>query len=262
MELSFEAFGVSVMVGVEDPALVGAVMEALPPGWKAIQGREPVARVVLGRASDGTYQIVVDDETTGLAVSAVQALQLLDAKLRITVAAHAPEFVFIHAGVVALGDKVLVLPGRSFSGKSTLVEALLRAGATYYSDEYAVLGRDGRVHPYAKPLSRRPAGSLRDRGIVETEEVDPRSLGAGIGAVPLPISLIACATYRSGARWAPRSLGPGESALALVQHAVAARTDPERVLAHIRRAAEGCGAVEGERGEAEETAALLVGTIR
>ena len=37
---------------------------------------------------------------------------------------------------------------------------LLRAGAVYYSDEYAVVDPWGRVHPFAKPLSIRD-GSAR-----------------------------------------------------------------------------------------------------
>jgi hypothetical protein len=34
------------------------------------------------------------------------------------------------------------------SGKTTLVKELVKAGATYYSDEYAVLGGDGRVSAF------------------------------------------------------------------------------------------------------------------
>jgi hypothetical protein len=34
----------------------------------------------------------------------------------------------------------------SYSGKTTLVSELIRAGATYYSDEYAVIDERGRVH--------------------------------------------------------------------------------------------------------------------
>lgn len=257
-ELLFEAFGVPVMVGVEDSALVPAVTETLPPGWKKITTGSGVARVVLRHAPDDRYELFVDETISARAENAVQAIQLLDAKLRLTIAEHAPRFVFIHAGVVAWEERALVMPGRSFTGKTTLVEALLRAGATYYSDEYAVLGRDGMVHPYPKPLSRRPTGLPRHEALSKAEDVDPRWLGAEVGTSPIPIALIASATYRSGARWEPQSLGPGESALALLAHAVVARIHPERVLAHIRRAVDGCGALEGERGEADETAALLL----
>ena len=65
------------------------------------------------------------------------------------VANYAPDRVFVHAGVVAWRGRALVLPGTSFAGKTTLVAELVRAGAIYYSDEYAVLDEQGRVHPYS-----------------------------------------------------------------------------------------------------------------
>ena len=50
-----------------------------------------------------------------------------------------------------------MIPGSSFSGKTTLVRALVDAGAVYYSDEFAALDETGRVFRYAKWLSvRRP----------------------------------------------------------------------------------------------------------
>lgn len=58
-----------------------------------------------------------------------------------------------------------MVPGRTLSGKSSLVLALVKAGADYYSDEYAVFDGSGRVHPYSKPLSRRSgSGPPRLRG--------------------------------------------------------------------------------------------------
>ncbi len=38
-----------------------------------------------------------------------------------------------------------MIVGRPQSGTSTLVAELLRAGASYYSDQYAVLDREGRI---------------------------------------------------------------------------------------------------------------------
>jgi hypothetical protein len=51
--------------------------------------------------------------------------------------------------------RAVILPGRSMSGKTSLVAALVKAGATYFSDEYAVLDKLGMVHPYIKTLSLR-----------------------------------------------------------------------------------------------------------
>lgn len=38
------------------------------------------------------------------------------------------------------------------AGKSLLVSELLRRGATYFSDEYALIDAEGWVHPYPRPL--------------------------------------------------------------------------------------------------------------
>ena len=74
-------------------------------------------------------------------------------------------FVFLHAGVIGWRDRAFVFPGPSFAGKSTLIAELVRAGATYYSDEYAVVDEDGRVHPYARALQMRQSGGSVQSGV-------------------------------------------------------------------------------------------------
>ena len=73
----------------------------------------------------------------------------------------------MHAGAVAWRDRGIVIPGRSHSGKTTLVRALVEA-ARYYSDEFAVLDPQGRLHPYPLPL--RSARAVRNR----RSEPDPK----------------------------------------------------------------------------------------
>ena len=75
------------------------------------------------------------------------ALTMLESQIQGHIALDATEFVFIHAGVVADGGRAIVIPGLSFSGKTTLVRALVEAGAVYYSDEFAALDENGRVLP-------------------------------------------------------------------------------------------------------------------
>src|SRR5262249_48159665 len=83
------------------------------------------------------------------------ALAVLEHDIQLYLAESARGRLFVHAGVVGWRDRAIVLPGHSFSGKTTLVATLVRAGATYYSDEYAVFDRQGKVYPYARPLSLR-----------------------------------------------------------------------------------------------------------
>jgi hypothetical protein len=104
----------------------------------------------------------------------------------------------------------------SFAGKTTLVQAWLEAGATYYSDEFAVLDRAGRVHPFARPLA------IRD-GSTALTRVPAAELGAETGTTPLPIGLVLVTSYRVGTRWRPRRLTAAPTLLALMRHTVAAR---------------------------------------
>jgi uncharacterized protein (UPF0276 family) len=53
-----------------------------------------------------------------------------------------PSLMSLHAGVVSFGDGCMLLPAPTGSGKTTLTAGLVRAGATYYSDEIAVLDAD------------------------------------------------------------------------------------------------------------------------
>jgi hypothetical protein len=148
------------------------------------------------------------------------------------------------------------MPGRSGSGKSRLVEALVRAGASYYSDEYAVLDKWGRVHPYLAPLTRRGEEGEPCRKWTAAE------LGGLTGDLPLPVGLVVVADYRPGARWRPRRLSPGRGVLALLDNTVPARGRPADALTTLGRLVSRAPVLEGTRGEATETAVLLLGALR
>ncbi len=73
---------------------------------------------------------------------------------------------FIHAGVVTLAGRGVILVGQSGAGKTSTVAALVRKGAGYLSDEVALLDpASGIVAPFALPMAVKPwtrsaAGSL------------------------------------------------------------------------------------------------------
>jgi hypothetical protein len=174
-----------------------------------------------------------------------EVLGVLETDLQMYVAERARGRLFLHAGVVGWKDRAILFPGRSLSGKTRLVAALVRAGATYYSDEYAVLDSRGRVHPYPTPLSlRRPGWEGPRKVAVET-------LGGSIGIRPLPVSLVLVTRYRAGGRWRPRRLSPGQAVLALLANTVAARRRPAAALATLRRVVSHALVLRGVRGPAE-----------
>jgi hypothetical protein len=251
--VAVEAFGVTVAV-TADPRHFAAVSDFLPPCARPASHPPERGRFALVKdtTDDGLLRVMCDEQPIAGPVDLRLALGILDAQLRMHIALHAPDHVFVHAGVVGVGERAIVLPGRSFAGKTTLVAALVQAGAEYWSDEYAVLDADGLVHPYPKPLS------VRINAARVTEERPVESLGGRAGDRPLPVALIAFTSYRPGVAWAPRPCTAGEGAVKLLEHSVAARSRPEKVLAAVRRAATDAVILEGDRGDADEaTSALL-----
>jgi hypothetical protein len=222
----------------------------LPFGWHPVQDHEPGAPAsihyeVLSR-SGGARPFRLFAGTNLVA----EGRQLRDVGCALAahaepfVAERAPDHLFVHAGVVGWEGRAIVMPGASFAGKTTLVQAWLEAGATYYSDEFAVLDRAGRVHPFARPLS------VRSDSTASTRRVPAAALGAECGTTPLPIGLILVTSYRAGARWRPRRLTAAPALLALMRHTVAARGNPEHSMPILKQAVSGGIALSGLRGEA------------
>lgn len=250
--VAVEAFGVTVAV-TADPEHFAAVSGFLPPCARPVRDAPEPGRFALVKEKDGgLLSIMCDEEPIAGPFDLRLALGILDAELRMYIALHAPNHVFVHAGVVGVEDRAIVLPGRSFAGKTTLVAALVKAGAEYWSDEYAVLDADGLVHPYPKPLS------VRINDTRETDEQPVESLGGRAGDRPLPVAVIAFTSYRPGAAWALSARTAGEGAVKLLEHSIAARSRPKQVLAAVRRAATDAVVLEGERGDAGPVASALL----
>jgi hypothetical protein len=250
--VAVEAFGVTVAV-TADPQHFAAVRGFLPPCSRPVRALPERGHFALVKeAGNGLLRIVCDEQSIAGPFDLRLALGVLDAELRMYIALHAPNHVFVHAGVVGVQDRAIVLPGRSFAGKTTLVAALVKAGAEYWSDEYAVLDADGLVHPYPKPLS------VRINDTRETDEQPIERIGGRAGEGPLPVAVIAFTSYRPGATWALSARTAGEGAVKLLEHSIAARSRSEQVLAAVRRAATDAMVFEGDRGDAGQAASALL----
>ncbi len=182
------------------------------------------------------------------------ALAVLESELRQSVAARSTRRTFVHAGVVGWRGRAIVVPGRSRSGKTTLVAELIRAGASYLSDEFAVLDARGRVHPFAKPLSIRGAGGCD----VHVRRPSAEELGGQSAKAPLPVGLVVLAVHRPGAPWEPATLTAGQAVIEMLAHTVPARLRPAESLQALERAVARAVVVKGERDEAAELAPRLL----
>src|SRR6267154_968264 len=251
--LSFNAYGVRVGVRVNDSAILTDLIARLPPGSK------PASFAVV----DHLYSIIGSRATSGSKVRRLSLgylnllrfararefdgmLDAFESHVQLTVAEYAPRRVFVHAGVVGWKDRAILIPGLSYSGKTTLVDQLIRAGATYYSDEYAVLDERGRVHPYPRALGIRLPNSD------ESKKVRAEEIGGRIGSKPLRVGLVLSTNYKNGARWRPRQVTRGRGVLELMSNTVSARSQPELALTVLPLALESARILKGVRGEAAE----------
>src|SRR6185295_10176403 len=160
--LAFISYGARIGIRVTDPAVMERLLPYLPPGWKP--AASPVVdylcslRVGGNAARSGLrhfHLLYRNAAVVARSLALEEVCDALESHLRFGVAINTRRRLFVHAGVVGWHGRAIVIPGRSMSGKTTLVTALVRAGATYYSDEYAVFDMHGRVHPFPKPLSIR-----------------------------------------------------------------------------------------------------------
>jgi hypothetical protein len=261
-----QAYGVVFEARMDDRRLVPSVRARFPPGARLT--RKPPAAVfsLLHEVSDAERRparksgpmprlglsVRSDGRLVAAGLSHARALDVFESELQLAVARLARPEVFVHAGVVAVDGQAIVVPGRSGTGKTTLVRALVDAGATYYSDEYAVLDDTGWVHPYARRPSVRVRAGHKERHPV------PRVRGRD----PVPVALVIETRYRPAGRWDPTPLSAGECVLALLANTVPARDRPAEVLNALARATEGARAYRSDRGPASRTARALVALAR
>jgi hypothetical protein len=250
---SLKSYGVRVGIRSNDPLALDRARRHLPSEWESA----PSAVV------DRVYSILIDKKKPRPGALRLNLLygdevrlarsndldsvfETFESDVRLFVAELAKQRVFVHAGVVGWKGKAIVIPGRSYSGKSTLVAELVRAGASYYSDEYAVLDSRGRVHPFAKPLELREEGKFRQTKITVAE------LGGHSGTKPLPVGLVLMTQFKNGARWRPRKLTAGNGVLEMLFNTVSARRNPQRALATLQRVAAQADVLKGVRGDARK----------
>ncbi|MBI4915329.1 MAG: hypothetical protein HY825_05725 [Acidobacteria bacterium] len=261
--LSFEAYGLLIGVRVNDPAGLDLIRGRLPYGWAPALTDEVeylYSIIVGGDDTDGRLRrlsvVYADAVRIGRTKDLTAALDAFEKDLELFVGEKARGRVFVHAGVVGWDGQGIMLPGRSFSGKSTLVAALIRAGATYYSDEFAILDAAGQVHPFARPLSLRRDQELKGDLVTAT------SLGGRTGVGPIPVGHVFLCGFKAGARFRPRALSHGRACLEILRHTLAARSTPEFVLPVLQQVVEHARVFKTLRDEADDSAARILAVAR
>jgi hypothetical protein len=254
-DVAFDAYGVRFGVRVNQAQTLEHLQSLFPPGWRPSSA--PIVdwlfSLWVGESRGRVrkfHMLYAGTRRRARTFDLDEACTTLEADLRQAVAAHARRRIFVHAGVVGWQGGAILLPGRSWSGKTTLVRELVRAGAVYYSDEFAVVGADGRVHPFAKPLSIREGEHIR--------RCTAEELGGITGGPPLPVSAVIFTEHRPGARWRSARYSPAMGLLELLRHAVPVRRRPESTLAALETLVRRAVILKGARGDAAAAARAIL----
>ncbi len=259
----FISYGVRIEIAGNDAGLIAEAAEtakrSLLGNFKHMRGGRTDALFELTTSPSGRYFTVARDGV-GLASgrSRFKFIKFFDTLVRVAVGEMAPEYVFLHAGVVGWRGKAIVMPADSFQGKSTLVTELVRAGAEYYSDDFAILDAEGRVHPFARRISMRGKDA---RGRMTVYDHSAEELGGIEGRRAIPVGAMIFARYTENGRWRPRMLTAGEGAMQALPFTLSLHTRPEFSLRVLNLAVSRAIIAASLRGNAEKFARTLLNFV-
>ena len=260
-DLRLSCYGVGVRIRDNTGGeLCRRLRESFPPEFGAPDGAEAetVSYVVdadnaPGSSEPSGYRVNCGGVGGFAASTEEELLECLNEHIDNTIAARSRQKLFVHAGVVSWRGLAIVIPGPSLMGKSMLVAELVRRGAVYYSDKFAVLDDSGAVHPYRRALVL--------HGKERTEPNDLRLIREGASTEPLHMGLIVATPYRERTAWRPTVLRGARAVLSVLQAAVRVGEETSRILQVAARIAPNVITVAGLRPEAAEVAPRILDAI-
>lgn len=249
--LSFEAYGVKIGIRSNSPKLIenleGNLPFLIPVDFRRIEFDE--AEHIFSFYTKGSKKknVAYKGDEIVSTYFGENDFDILESQIRMTVAEFAEDFVFLHAGVVGYKGKAIVIPAKSFSGKTTLVAELAKRGLDYYSDEYAVIDKDGFVHPFPKKLSIR--GIIDDWKQVD---IDVEELGGKKGEKLIEVGIILVSKYKKRAKFRIEELTAGGGIIESIANSVSIRQNPEFVLSVLGRITNRARILKTNRTEASK----------
>jgi hypothetical protein len=168
---------------------------------------EPLPQIDVMVSGDGRRATgqVNGAELWSIAIPPQRYIETLIGQIVVTITILLRRLVFIHAGVVEMDGRACVLVGDSGAGKTSTVAALLARGASYLTDEVALLDPDtNNVVPFHLPMAIKP-WTLRAAGVLP-QGTDVARQGAVVFRLPAalgrscPLGTVAVLRRERGAR--------------------------------------------------------------
>ena len=219
----------------------------------ATKAGKPDVAIRIDQAA-GEFRLLANDALVATAAEPLGLVRALIQVLDETVVRRLTALRAIHAGTVMYGDRVLLFPGASHAGKSSLVREMVRRGATYFSDEYALVDAEGLVHPYPRPLLVRDGGP-------EQHPVLARELEARIGDAPAPLGWIFALAYSKESEWSVAPVSQGEALMMLLCNTPHTLAESTEMVSFFQRAVANASCFAGLRSEAPDAASRIMELI-
>lgn len=253
---SVRGWGVTATLVCDSAKLLELAIGALPKGFALSGASVPGPRFGL-RAARGGIEFTQNEQVRFLGRSKRGLRAAVADAFETYASTHSRTFAFLHAGCVEVDGRVILLPGRSYAGKSTLVAAFLRRGAAYLSDDMVPIDRRLRAHPFPRPIGLRSeiGGAPRRTPI--------QKLGARPAEKPLPLALVWCGRYDPLATRPSFSRRPGLKAFAaLLPHCPGAQIRPGVIVPILTGLARTVPVFAGGRGDADQMVDAVLKRLR
>lgn len=246
----FQAYDVVLRFEVQSPELTPFCRFCELPNWETLPETSQALRFRLW-TEDAWYCYQVQDAPPIRLRRRLAFSRRLRSDCHLALAAASQAYVFVHAGVVRFADGgLLILPGRSRAGKSTLTHLLTQRGYGYFSDEYALVQPDGKVESFPRPLSLR-------RGESQRLFVAAEQLGWQRSFQPERARIIVETTFQDGQSWNPEPMTRSALLVHLLANSVTASTQPSRTIASLHALIQGAEGWRSARGHCEQVLGWL-----
>jgi hypothetical protein len=256
--ISFTSFGVNITVRFDSVGYIEQIVPFLPPFAEIVANKtvDFIYSVVNAKTDKSYCYIYRNGEQINKQRGNGNTLSSLNVFFSTATANFAVNHgVFIHAGAVAWKGKGIIIPANSYNGKTTLTAELTKLGATYFSDEYAIINKNGELLPYPKTLSIRKPHEYEQR---ETSAQEIGGISAELGTC-VPVKLVLLAKFsKSVKNWKPKQLTQAAAVLELMKHTFPVRTFPEIVIKNLHNLTKDAIVLKGNRGEAKDFAKLII----
>lgn len=254
--LTLRALGVPVIMETDDVMLATELARVFAPLSVSsidLDAQDDLARLqhIVIEGADGWWHIRRNGVHVQTVASRGRAVRLAVAECNSAPLAVVEAAVVLHSSAVELGGGVVLFPGVSNAGKSTLAAELLLRGHGYVTDEAAAVDvhslavrpfpksiciEPGSQHLFPEEMSRRHGAGLSiDDG--QPWDVDPRLIGAGRLSPGGPIAGVVFPVFDSDAEPSLRPVAPIEALRLLVANAFDFTSDGHRVFPALVRMA-------------------------